>query len=196
MRSWKILLPAALVLLIAASCEDLIGKPDTGPRTAAALTGDPPVGHWVRYLPFDQEALAESNDGRLSTWYAGDYSGPQGYEFRPDGSGSSLSTTHSTASDAFLIRGHDGHPWRAGGELRWEYAEASLLIQTTGNRRLHVTVEDEDRLTRRHQAGDEWWLRIGSPVHRRVLAFQECVKNNQGRALWEVVRCELPLPGA
>ena len=97
--------------------------------------------------------------------------------------------------DAFQIKGSnllydqsEALRWRQSGENEWH-------VRTTENQILVVEVLSENVVrVQEGMAIPYYMFRIGSPEHKRMLAFRECVTANRGRALFEVTDCGNPLP--
>lgn len=98
-------------------------------------------------------------------------------------------------ADAFQIRGSDllydrtdELRWRQSGENEWH-------VQTTENQILKVEVLSENVIRVQEGTWSPYYMfRIGSPEHKRMLVFRECVAANRGKPLFEVKDCGNPLP--
>ena len=197
---------AAALPLLAVSCGDTLREP--GVQHAPPLAaGEIPVGRWIRFRPFNIEAVAISNTGRNSGWYASEP--PGGFEFRPDGVGYALTGHNAGDTDlpetARFIDGYRALVWTWHAEYRWHADGDTLSIQTTSEsqwrfRRGRVgspsRPPSDDVLIAEwgpsSGMGHEWWFRIGTALHQRVVAFQNCVNANAGRKPLEVEKCPSP----
>ena len=97
--------------------------------------------------------------------------------------------------DAFQITGSDllygrddALRWRQSGENEWH-------VQTTKDQILVVEVLSENVIRVQEGRYEPYYMfRIGSPEHKRMTAFRECVTENRDKALFEVKDCGNPLP--
>ena len=167
--------------------------------TADPLTGPLMVGWWMCYRDRDYAAMRESNrhGGDQRCWHQIG-TADEVLEVKADGSGSSVNieTNENRApADSFRIPGSD-LLYSREGEFRWQYDQETteLLIQTTSNYRYNVeTLRDSENVVRhRRGSGGLLFFRIGSPEYRQLATFLNCVQENNGRNLLDVVDCGEP----
>ena len=176
----------------------------TGPVTpeypiAPELVGEPPVGYWVCVDVFDVERLRTSNSAfapRLEHCRRGWADGTEyGIEIRPDGAGYDLEVRVDSPhipTESFVLEGVVG-VFTRDDEFRWQLLDDGRIhYQTTSNYYYNLTVVGDDRLRVDRRGNSTWMLRMGTPVVNRVYEFRECVANNRGKPLFEVVDCGDP----
>ena len=194
----------SIMTMTTMTCADLITTDEQheatperiGIPTAEPLVGTAPIGRSARYYVFNVEALATSNTGKQAGWYPARAT-PEGWEFRPDGYGYTLRA--HTVQDAsqfryvYYIGAYRDYAWTWYNESRWVLDGSRLLVVTTQNTYYELTFYEGNNDAIGYSTHlDEWWFRIGSPIHLRVVEFQKCVDANEGRKLFEVVKCDSP----
>ena len=195
---------AVLVVVVLVGCSGAVSV-SSGDKTirvwptADPLTGPLMVGWWMCYLDQDFAAMRESNrhGGDQRCWHQIGTS-DEVLEVKADGSGWSVNieTNENRApAGSFRIPGSDLLYSRERA-FRWQYDQQTteLLIQTTSNYRYNVeTLRDSENVVRhRRGSGSLLFFRIGSPEYRQLAAFIDCVQENNGRNLFDVVDCGEP----
>ena len=192
---------AGLVALLLVSCSGSVtvggGKTPADPiktwPVAEPLEGEIPVGRWRCYPDQDLAAKRESNSSTVGS-HCGIIGNHVFYEFRPDGAGWTLlwydPTNSSIPSEAFKITGSN-LVYSRDDEYRWGMNQGRLVVQTTRNR-VGALTRVNDATFRYEPFGSNVLFRIGSSAHRRMVEFEQCVSENNGRNLFEVEDCGEP----
>ena len=77
-------------------------------------------------------------------------------------------------------------------ELRWEYENGILTIQTTEEEQHRVEVITPNVLRVTTRGRSRLLIRIGSSEYLAVIRYRECVKRNENKNLFELEECEVP----
>ena len=153
-----------------------------------------PVGRWRCYRSQDFKAMRESNSAALDE-SCNVVRFKLAYEFRPDGTGWALSLHHpdNTVPDGFTISG-SSHVYSRADELRW-YVDSGgrrMVIQTTINRSGMVGTVNSNTFLYDPNSFVRVFMRIGSGEYQHMERLRQCVRDNRGRALFDVVDCGEP----
>jgi len=200
--------------------DDGNGPTDPGPTgpgitiptwpVADPLTGDLPVGRWecwFEHTDFDRTAtsnhgfvpsacrIALLTDGLAMSLHP-DYSGHFLLTYSEDGVdevGDGVSERGKAPDTAFRVEGSDLLYVR-GAEMRWSYEDSVLNLQTRRNDTFRAEVLSDDVIRLRQGSNKRLLFRIGSDASHAMAAFRQCVEENDGRNLFDVVPCVNPLP--
>ena len=161
---------------------------------AESLEGPMPVGRWRCYKDQDFGAMQESNKAALDE-SCDVVRFKLAYEFRAGGTGWAL-TLHNPAStvpNGFTIHGSSWVYSRAD-ELRWRVDSGGrrMVIQTAINRSAMVGMVNDNTFLYDPNSWVRVFIRIGSDEYQHMERFRQCVRDNRGRALFDVEDCGEP----
>lgn len=191
---------AGLVILVIAGCSGSVSVSGGAKKqiktwpVAEPLEGPIPVGRWRCYRAQDFEAMRQSNSAALDD-SCNVVRFKLVYEFRADGTGWALTIHHpdNTVPDGFTIPG-SSHVYSRADELRW-YVDSGgrrMVIQTTINRTAMVGVVNDNTFLYDPNSFVRVFMRIGSVEYMHMEQFRQCIRDNKGRALFDVVDCGEP----
>ena len=214
-----IMLMLLAVAIMAAAEGDVEQEAIEALSTIESPTGDSLEGHWDCWFEHHNlEWIAKENDGfapircAVALFYQATI-----LEFLPDSKGWMLAmyTEDTTNQDfdrdaAFRIEGSDRFYSRAG-ELRWNIEKRTLEfrsghsfssvlhVQTTIDEWFGLEVLNENvfRLGANSKANRpilRLLFRTGTEDARKMVEFRDCIVRNDGRNLFDVEPCELPIP--
>ena len=170
--------------------------------TADPLTGPLMVGRWMCTKDLDYAAMRQSNRVAQTQFRCNTFIDlARAMEVLPDGSGRALSVyegENRAPEDSFKIEG-SGLFFQRGLEFRWQYNTETTVfhMQTTVNRNWDVEIlRPTENVLRIDPHGtitsNRLLFRIGSPEYRQLATFLNCVQENNGRNLFDVVDCGEP----
>ena len=153
-----------------------------------------PIGRWRCYRSQDFEAMRKSNSAALDE-SCNVVRFKLAYEFRAAGTGWALTLHHpdNTVPDGFTIPG-SSHVYSRADELRWEVDGTGrrMTIQTKTNRTAKVGRVNDNTFLYDPNSFVRVFMRIGSDEYRLMERFRQCVRDNKGVALFDVVDCGEP----
>ena len=92
---------------------------------------------------------------------------------------------------AFALHGSD-LLYDRDRELRWQYEDGILIIQTTDEELHHIEVIAPNVLRMTTRGRTRLLIRIGSPEYLAMIRYRECVMRNEDKNLFELETCEVP----
>ena len=207
----------SVVTAFAEGNQDTVTVDDRAVPVVERLMGDFPVGRWQCWAEHrDLDVWGDSNK-----WFRPPgcnivlHADASVVEFLPDSKGYILGirSERGTSFDydeskAFAIAGIRDALFSRVTEIRWSIsdpggwkscndlrAQGCLTLTTTRHERFSMVKVQPDviRFTDDYYGTKRLLFRVGSRAHRAMREFGDCVANNKGVALFNVVTCDNPL---
>ena len=189
--------------------EEPAPEPTYEPVDVPDIYGDLPTGRWVLWNYFEPEEHLDSNNGRFD-YHIGEL------EISEEGMGSWLQFHGAEARPKEGIRfpATGSYVWTRGEEFAWEWEITGsdeqyvgyLILQTHENDPYAVRIASDELIIMNEatQAGEKLYanigdrilmVRLGTDLDYKILRFAHCVRDNEGKKLYELSKCADPFVG-